>query len=163
MSDKSSDKFGVCGLTLEQFNQLADRVDKGNLTRIKIKAANCELVIERETSPAPAAVMPPVMNMVSQAASAAAPETAAETVPAVSISGNAVKAPIVGTYYSAPGPDKDPFVTVGQEVKKGDVIMIIESMKLMNEVQSEFDGIVKEILVENGAPVEFDQTIMIIE
>ncbi len=163
MSDKSSDKFGVCGLTLEQFNQLADRVDKGNLTRIKIKSANCELVIERETKVESSAVMPPVMNMVSQAASTAVSETAAEADSAAAISGNAVKAPIVGTYYSAPGPDKEPFVTVGKKVKKGDVIMIIESMKLMNEVQSEFDGVVKEILVENGTPVEFDQTIMIIE
>lgn len=163
MSDKSSDKFGVCGLTLDQFNQLADRVDKGNLTRIKIKAGSCELVLERETKVEAAAVMPPVMNMVSQAASAAVPDPAAEAAAAVSSSGNAVKAPIVGTYYAAPGPDKEPFVTVGKEVKKGDVIMIIESMKLMNEVQSEFDGVVKEILVENGTPVEFDQTIMIIE
>lgn len=155
-----SDKFGVCGLTLEQFNQLADRVDKGNLTRIKIKAANCELVIEKEAK----AVVPsisPVMNMVSQEANSAVSEKKEESAESKP-DGNIVKAPIVGTFYSAPAPDKDPFVTVGQQVKKGDTIMIIESMKLMNEVQSDFDGIVKEILVENGTPVEFDQPIMII-
>ncbi len=74
-----------------------------------------------------------------------------------------MKSPIVGTYYSAPGPDKAPFVEVGKQVKKGDVIMIIESMKLMNEVKSEFDGTVKKILVENGSAVEYDQPVMIIE
>ena len=64
---------------------------------------------------------------------------------------------------SKPGPDKAPFVEVGSTVKKGDVLMIIESMKLMNEVQSEFDGVVKEILVSDGTAVEFDQPVMIIE
>lgn len=78
-------------------------------------------------------------------------------------SGTAVKSPIVGTYYGAPAPDKDPFVTVGKPVKKGDVIFIIESMKLMNEVQCECDGIVKEILVGNGQAVEFGQPVLILE
>ena len=78
-------------------------------------------------------------------------------------SGNVVKAPMVGTFYAASAPDKPPFVTVGKRVKKGDVLMIIESMKLMNEVQSDFDGVVEEILVNNGQAVEFDQPIMIIK
>ncbi|CDE30869.1 acetyl-CoA carboxylase biotin carboxyl carrier protein [Ruminococcus sp. CAG:403] len=73
-----------------------------------------------------------------------------------------VKAPLVGTYYAAPSPDQKPFVQVGDTVKKGDVILIIESMKLMNEVQSDFDGVVKEILVQNGDGVEYDQPLMII-
>ena len=74
-----------------------------------------------------------------------------------------MKSPIVGTYYGAPSPEKPPFVKVGDTVKKGDVIMIIESMKLMNEVQSDYSGTVKEILVQNGEAVEYDQPIMIIE
>ena len=68
--------------------------------------------------------------------------------------GTAVKAPIVGTYYASPAPGKPPFVTVGQKVKKGDVIMIIETMKLMNEIQSDLDGIVTKILVKDGQAVE---------
>lgn len=76
--------------------------------------------------------------------------------------GNIVKSPIVGTFYSAPAPDKPPFTEVGKTVKKGDVLMIIESMKLMNEVTSEFDGVVKEILVKDGQAVEFDQALMVI-
>ncbi len=157
-----SDKIIACGLTLGEINELADKVNNGNLSKIKIKNDESEIVIEKETK-AVMQAMPPVMNMVSQAASAAAAEPAEASSEVSVSSGNVVKAPIVGTFYSAPGPDKDPFVKVGQQVKKGDVIMIIESMKLMNEVQSEFDGIVKEILVENGNPVEFEQPIMIIE
>ncbi len=157
-----SNKIIACGLTLDEINGLADKVNNGSLSKIKIKKDDSEIVIEKETK-AVMSAMPPVMNMVSQAASAAATEPS-EAVSEVSVtSGNVVKAPIVGTFYAAPSPDKDPFVKVGQQVKKGDVIMIIESMKLMNEVQSEFDGTVKEILVENGNPVEFDQAIMIIE
>lgn len=74
--------------------------------------------------------------------------------------GNVVKSPIVGTFYSAAAPDKPPYVQVGSQVKVGDVLFIVESMKLMNEVQSEFSGTVEEILVQNGQPVEYGQPIM---
>ena len=71
----------------------------------------------------------------------------------------AVKSPMVGTYYSAPAPDQPAFVSVGQKIKEGDVLCIIEAMKLMNEIKSEISGTVMEILVTNGRPVEFDQTL----
>ena len=77
--------------------------------------------------------------------------------------GNVVHCPIVGTFYSSPAPDKAAFVKVGDSIQKGDVIFIIESMKLMNEVKSEFSGVVKKIFVKSGAPVEYGQNIMIIE
>ena len=77
--------------------------------------------------------------------------------------GNVICSPIVGTFYAAPAQDKPPFTSVGSPVKTGDVVFIIESMKLMNEIQSDFDGMVTEILVENGQPVEFGQPIMRIE
>lgn len=77
--------------------------------------------------------------------------------------GNIVTSPIVGTFYSAPSPDKEAFVKVGSQVKKGDVLFIIESMKLMNEITSECDGIVTEIIVENGKTVEYGQPILRIE
>ncbi len=102
--------------------------------------------------------MPP-MGAPAQAMPAA---QATPTAPAAP-SGNVVKAPIVGTFYSAPSPDDSPFVTVGKTVAKGDVIFIVESMKVMSEVTSDFDGVVKEILVKNGDPIEYDQPIMIIE
>ena len=74
-----------------------------------------------------------------------------------------MKAPIVGTFYASPSPDKPPYVTVGSQVKKGDTLFVIESMKLMNEIQSEFDGEVSEILVENAQGVEFNQPILVIK
>lgn len=79
------------------------------------------------------------------------------------VKGTVLKSPIVGTFYTAPSPDKPAFSTVGQKVKRGDTLYIVESMKLMNEVAGECDGTVAEIYVTNGEPVEFNQPIMRIE
>ena len=76
--------------------------------------------------------------------------------------GNQVKAPLVGTFYSASAPDAAPFVKVGDTVKKGQVLGIIEAMKLMNEIESEYDGVVETILVENGQMVEYGQNLFTI-
>ena len=77
--------------------------------------------------------------------------------------GNVVKSPMVGTFYSKPSPDAEPFVEVGQVVKKGQTLCIIEAMKLMNEIESEFDGVLKEILVKDGEPVEYGKPLFVIE
>lgn len=159
-----SENIIACNLTFEDINKLAERVENGKLSKIKIKNGDCEVVIEKESKIMPPMPMPPMGVSVNTAAAvqpAASAESTAKS--AEQLSGNIVKAPIVGTYYAAPGPDKAPFVEVGKKVKKGDVLMIIESMKLMNEVQSDFDGVVKEILIQNGTAVEFDQPVMIIE
>ena len=74
-----------------------------------------------------------------------------------------VKAPIVGTFYEAPSPDADPFVEVGDSVSEGDVLCIIEAMKLMNEIECETSGTIKEVLVEDAEPVEFDQPLFVID
>ena len=79
------------------------------------------------------------------------------------IKGNQVTSPIVGTFYRKPSPDKEPFVKVGDTVNKGDVLCIIEAMKMMNEIKSEFDGKISSIEVDDGQPVEFGQTIIVIE
>lgn len=71
--------------------------------------------------------------------------------------GHIVKSPMVGTFYLKPSPSAEPFVRVGQEVKKGDVLCIVEAMKLMNEIESEFEGKIEEILVEDGRPVEYGE------
>ena len=76
------------------------------------------------------------------------------------ISGNIVTSPIVGTFYRSPSPEKDPFVKVGDNVKIGDVLCIVEAMKMMNEIKSEFDGKIASIDVEDGSPVEFGQKII---
>ena len=79
------------------------------------------------------------------------------------LSGTAIKSPIVGTAYLAPEPGGRKFIEIGKKIKKGDTIMIVEAMKTMNHVPSSCDGIVKEICVEDGQPVEFDQVIAILE
>ena len=78
------------------------------------------------------------------------------------VDGNVVKSPLVGTFYSASSPDSAPFVKVGDTVKKGQVLGIVEAMKLMNEIESEFDGVVKEIQIENEQVVEYGQPLFVI-
>ena len=159
-----SENMIACNLTFEEINKLADKVENGKLSKVKIKNGDCEIVIEKEIKGSPVMPMipPPSMGMAVGTAPASPSVSQEQPEAEKEISGNIVKAPIVGTYYSKPGPDKASFVEVGKTVKKGDVLIIIESMKLMNEVQSEFDGVVKEILVSDGAAVEYDQPIMII-
>ena len=78
-------------------------------------------------------------------------------------SGSSIKSPIVGTFYRKPTPDKPPYVELGDHVNTGDVVCIVEAMKMMNEIKSEFTGIVTAISVEDGEPVEFDQSLIIID
>ena len=79
------------------------------------------------------------------------------------VSGNIVKSPMVGTFYLKPSPTSGPYVEVGKTVKKGDTLCIIEAMKLMNEIESEFTGTIKKVLVEDGTPVEYGTELFIIE
>ncbi|MDE6775009.1 MAG: acetyl-CoA carboxylase biotin carboxyl carrier protein [Ruminococcus sp.] len=145
----------------ETIEKIAEIVSKNELSEITVKISDCVVTVKgKKPQPVPP-VMPVPMGIPAQAVSAPVQTDAAAPVQQ-EIKGNVVKSPIVGTFYQAPSPDKPPFVKVGDTVKKGDVIMIIESMKLMNEVQSEFDGTVEKILVTDGQPVEFDQPIMII-
>lgn len=157
MSDKILDIIDI-----ETVSALADLVNEKELEELTVERDGKKITVKGKRCPpfppmgAPIGmplVQTPVMQQPAKAAQADVPE----------VSGNVVKAPLVGTFYAAPSPDKPPFVKVGQQVKKGDVIMIIESMKLMNEVQSDFDGTVAEILVQNGEAVEYDQPIMIIK
>ena len=117
---------------------------------------------------APAPVQSPAPAPASTAtAPAVAPSPVAapvEAAPAPAVAtGTPVKAPIVGTFYSAPSPDNPPYVKVGDRVEVGQVLCIIEAMKLMNEIESEVAGTVKQILVKNAEPVEYGQTLFIIE
>ena len=79
------------------------------------------------------------------------------------IIGNIIKSPIVGTFYRKPSPEKPPFVNIGDTVNEGDVVCIVEAMKMMNEIKSEYSGKIISILPSDGQPVEFDQTLIIIE
>ncbi|MBQ3160980.1 MAG: acetyl-CoA carboxylase biotin carboxyl carrier protein [Oscillospiraceae bacterium] len=147
--------------SVENISVLADVMEEKNLEEITMEYDDAKLTLKAKRPCPP----PPMGGMMPAPMAMAAPAPAQAAAPAAApqVSGNVVKSPIVGTFYAAASPEKPPFVTVGQQVKKGDVLMIIESMKLMNEVQSEFDGTVAEILVKNGEAVEFDQPIMVIK
>ena len=124
--------------------------------KIKIKAAAPAPVI----AAAPSAVAAPAASAAPAAAAAAETETApADDLPA----GTQVKSPLVGTFYSAPSPDEPPFVLVGQEVREGDTLCIIEAMKVMNEIQAPCSGKVIRIMVQPGDMVEYNQLLCIIE
>lgn len=147
----------------ETIEKLAKLVSENELSEITVEDGDRKITVKGKKFTPPPAMMP-FAAPVQQAATAAPVQADREEAQTSgNVSGNAVKSPIVGTFYAAPSPDKPPFVKVGDSVKKGDVIMIIESMKLMNEIKSEFDGTVKEILVSDGQAVEYDQPIMIIE
>ena len=123
--------------------------------KIKIKAAAPAPVI----AAAPSAAAAPAASAAPAAAAAAETETApADDLPA----GTQVKSPLVGTFYSAPSPDEPPFVLVGQEVKEGDTLCIIEAMKVMNEIKAPCSGKVVRIMVQPGDMVEYNQLLCII-
>ena len=141
--------------TIECIEALAEIVKKNDLGKIRISTEDIDIVIEGKKCPPPAPGMPMPM-MAAPAAQQSAP--AAETV-----SGNIITSPIVGTFYASPSPEKPAFVKVGDSVNTGDVVCIIESMKLMNEINSEFSGKVAEIYAKDGQPVEYGQKLMRIE
>jgi acetyl-CoA carboxylase biotin carboxyl carrier protein len=136
--------------TIAEIKELIKTFRESGLSVMKVQHGGFSLELEKAGAPAIAA--PPVANV---------PQAPAEA-PVQAVAGNVVKSPIVGTFYAAPAPDKPPFVSVGSSVKKGDVLFIIESMKLMNEVTSEFDGTVREIFAQNGGVVEYGQAVMVI-
>ena len=150
----------------ESVEQLADILNQKDLGEITVEYEGKSVCVKskRVAPPPPPAPymggmmpqtspMPAVSPAVSQPIDSPVPET---------LSGTPVKAPIVGTFYSKPRPDAAPFVTIGSKVKKGDVLYILETMKVMNEISAECDGIVSKILVNDGDALEYGQTVMII-
>jgi acetyl-CoA carboxylase biotin carboxyl carrier protein len=152
----------------EQIRILAEILADTGLTEIEVEHDGLKVRVAREVgityAPAPpqhAAVAAPAP--VAQAAPAAQPAPAAANAKAGAAAAGTVKSPMVGTCYHSPSPEAAPFVNVGQQVKAGQTIMIIEAMKTMNQIPAPHAGTVKEILVGNGEPVEFDEPLMIIE
>lgn len=134
------------------------------LSYMSVKNDNFEVELGEKSAPVampPMPMMPPMPSMAPMAPAAQAQNTAEAKEPV--LSGKIVKSPIVGTFYAAPAPGKPAYAPVGKTVAKGDILFIIESMKLMNEVTSEFDGTVAEILVKDGDAIEYDQPIMRIQ
>ncbi|HHS0978740.1 TPA: acetyl-CoA carboxylase biotin carboxyl carrier protein [Neisseria meningitidis] len=148
-------------MDLRKLKKLIDLVEESGIAEIEVTEGEEKVRITRTIAAAPvyAAPVPAAAPAVTPAAAPAVTPAAA---PAARDLSDTQKSPMVGTFYRAPGPNAAPFVEVGQQVKAGDTLCIIEAMKLMNEIEAEKSGTVKEILVENGTPVEFGEPLFII-
>lgn len=145
---------------IDYVEKLAKVLADNSLTEISLEDGEQAITLRKEV----VGVAPAVAVAAPQPASSApapAPVQAASQEPAHK--GKALTSPMVGTFYSAPSPDAEAFVKVGQTVKEGDVVCIVEAMKLMNEIESDFSGKVTEICVQDGQPVEFGQVLMYVE
>lgn len=152
-------------MDLRKIKTLIDLVSESGVAELEITEGDDHVrIVNRNTTVAVApAVAAPVVAapVVAPAPVAAAPAPAPAAAPAEA-SKPTINSPMVGTFYRAPSPGAKPFVDVGQKVKAGDTVCIIEAMKLLNEIEAETDGVITEILVENGCPVEFGQPLFVI-
>jgi acetyl-CoA carboxylase biotin carboxyl carrier protein len=144
-------------MDLRKLKKLIDLVQESGISELEVTEGEEKVKIVKSSSTAvsPAAPAP---------ASAPAPVLASEPVASpAAIPGHVVKSPMVGTFYRSPSPGAKPFVEVGDSVKSGDAICIIEAMKLLNEIECDKDGVIKAILVENGQPVEYGEPLVVID
>jgi acetyl-CoA carboxylase biotin carboxyl carrier protein len=155
-------------MDLRKIKKLIDLLEESNLAEIEIKEGEESVRLARtprggitmaapvmQAAPAPAPVMP--MAGPTEAASGGSPKPGSDLPP-----GHVVRAPMVGTFYASPAPDKPSFVSVGQSVKQGETLGIIEAMKMFNPIEADVAGTVVKILVESGQPIEFDQPLFVI-
>ncbi|MBC3956959.1 biotin carboxyl carrier protein [Pseudomonas asturiensis] len=150
-------------MDIRKVKKLIELLEESGIDELEIREGEESVRISRHSkTPAQQYYAPaPVAAPVAAPAPAAAP-VAAEAPSAPKLNGHVVKSPMVGTFYRTPAPTSPAFVEVGQTVKKGDTICIVEAMKMMNHIQAEASGVIESILVENGQPVEFDQPLFTI-
>jgi acetyl-CoA carboxylase biotin carboxyl carrier protein len=150
-------------MDLRKLKKLIDLVQESGIAELEITEGEEKVkIVKGGVVTVAAAPAPAVIAAVAPAAAATGPAAAPAAEPGPGQEGHVVKAPMVGTFYRSPSPDAKAFVEVGQAVKEGDTICIIEAMKLMNEIEADASGVVKAILVENGQPVEYGQPLFIL-
>lgn len=156
-------------MDLRKLKTLIDLVSESGVAELEITEGDDRVKIVNRVGAAPVAAAAPAViatPVVASAAPAAAPAPAVAAEPAAAPVAaedtRTINSPMVGTFYRAPSPGAKPFADIGQKVKAGDTVCIIEAMKLLNEIETEYDGVIKEILVENGQPVEFGQPLFVI-
>jgi len=162
MSDaKGAGRNGGMNIDSKLVRELAELLAETGLSEIEVEDGDRKIKVARQLTAAPAvhAVAAPAPVAAAPAPAVAAPAVAA----APAVDANAVKSPMVGTVYLSPEPGAASFVTVGQTVKPGDTLVIIEAMKVMNPITATAAGTVTAVLVENGQPVEFDQPLVVVE
>jgi len=152
-------------MDIRKVKKLIELLEESNINEIEIKEGEESVRISRSSSVMPAYAPMPMTQVPAQpqqpAAPQAAPQAAAPAAPAEP-AGHSVRSPMVGTFYRSPSPTSAPFVEVGQSVKAGDVICIVEAMKMMNQIEADKSGVIEAILVEDGQPVEYDQPLIVI-
>ena len=154
-------------MDLRKLKTLIDLVSESGISELEVNEGEDRVRIVNAGSPAPAGQVvyanpAPVQHHQAAPAASAAPAAALVVEAAPVESGSVARSPMVGTFYRAPNPESPNFVSIGDTVKVGQTLCIIEAMKLLNEIESEHAGVVKEILCENGQGVEFDQPLFII-
>lgn len=145
-------------MDIRKIRKLIALIDETGVAEIEIREGEESVRINRYSTAAPVAAAPLPMA-VPPALPTHTPISSSVEEPA----GHVIKSPMVGTLYIAPSPDAGPFVEIGQQVKVGDVLCIVEAMKMMNHIEADVSGTIKKRLIENGHPVEFDQPLFVIE
>ncbi|WP_020682246.1 acetyl-CoA carboxylase biotin carboxyl carrier protein [Marinobacterium rhizophilum] len=155
-------------MDIRKVKKLIELLEESNINEIEIKEGEESVRISRMAQSVPAQMMMPAgypqMTAAPAPAPAAAPVAVAAAEPAATteVDGHVVRSPMVGTFYRAPSPSSPAFIEVGKTVKVGDVICIVEAMKMMNQIEADKAGVVEAILVEEGQPVEYDQPLVTI-
>lgn len=153
-------------MDIRKIKKLIELLEESNIEELEISEGEESVRISRGSRNPVAMQMPmqayaPQVAQAPVAAPVPAPVAAPEAAPVV-VSGHTVNSPMVGTFYSASSPGAEPFVSVGKSVKVGDVICIIEAMKMMNQIEADKDGVIESVLLKDGEPVEFDQPLVTI-
>jgi acetyl-CoA carboxylase biotin carboxyl carrier protein len=153
-------------MDIRKVKKLIELLESSDIAEIEIKEGEEAVRISRASRLQPAPIQyqsaPAVAAPAAATPAPAAPEGDSNKDAAKKIRGNVVKSPMVGTFYRAPSPSSPPFVEVGQHVKVGDVICIIEAMKMMNQIEADHAGVIEAVLATDGEPVEFDQALVTI-
>lgn len=144
-------------MDLRKLKKLIDLVQESGISELEVTEGEEKVRIVQQGKPA--AQTTTMLLAPPAPAAQAEPESSTATLP----SGNVVKSPMVGTFYRSPSPEAAPFVAVGQSVAVGDTLCLIEAMKLLNEIDSDYTGVIKAILVENGQPVEYGEPLFVID
>ncbi len=156
-------------MNIKEIQELIKFVSKAGVSEVEIQQKDFKIVIKTTNGEHGAVAAAPQVISVAQpvapvaVAPVAAPKTEAATEPASSGKTITIKSPMIGTFYRSPGPDKPMFVNVGDEIKQGSVICIIEAMKLFNEIEAEVSGRIVKVLVDDSSPVEYDQPLFLVE
>ena len=157
----------------KQIQELIKTINKSNISELCIEEGEFKIIIKQELAAPAQYVSMPQMSMPMQQAApqqpaapapqASAPASEKPAAPAASSNAITIKSPMIGTFYRSPSPDKPVFVNIGDEIKAGQVLCIIEAMKLFNEIESEVNGRLVKVVADDSSPVEYDQPLFIIE